>query len=125
MQLPAPMHLWRSTRARIAISAKPSARAHGREAAEGQGRRLGAAGRAQPGEDPGQALSDLAGIEAELRRDLGIRVALGQELEQPTLVVVEAGAGVRCRDPAGQLDWARSEERRVGKECRSRWSPYH
>src|SRR5256885_11766950 len=24
---------------------------------------------------------------------------------------------------AGQL--ARSEERRVGKECRSRWSPYH
>ena len=28
------------------------------------------------------------------------------------------------------LDWenlnpARSEERRVGKECRSRWSPYH
>ena len=23
------------------------------------------------------------------------------------------------------LAWARSEERRVGKECRSRWSPYH
>ena len=24
------------------------------------------------------------------------------------------------------LDWMlRSEERRVGKECRSRWSPYH
>ena len=22
-------------------------------------------------------------------------------------------------------DGARSEERRVGKECRSRWSPYH
>src|SRR5437016_9146580 len=21
--------------------------------------------------------------------------------------------------------WARSEERRVGKECRSRWEPYH
>ena len=21
--------------------------------------------------------------------------------------------------------WFRSEERRVGKECRSRWSPYH
>ena len=21
--------------------------------------------------------------------------------------------------------WMRSEERRVGKECRSRWSPYH
>jgi len=24
-----------------------------------------------------------------------------------------------------QKDWRRSEERRVGKECRSRWSPYH
>ena len=24
-----------------------------------------------------------------------------------------------------QLDEYRSEERRVGKECRSRWSPYH
>src|SRR2546429_6124034 len=23
------------------------------------------------------------------------------------------------------LSWGRSEERRVGKECRSRWSPYH
>ena len=23
------------------------------------------------------------------------------------------------------IDWIRSEERRVGKECRSRWSPYH
>src|SRR2546430_17478175 len=29
-----------------------------------------------------------------------------------------AGSGVR-------LMAARSEERRVGKECRSRWSPYH
>ena len=25
----------------------------------------------------------------------------------------------------GSVDTARSEERRVGKECRSRWSPYH
>ena len=25
----------------------------------------------------------------------------------------------------GDMDKARSEERRVGKECRSRWSPYH
>ena len=24
-----------------------------------------------------------------------------------------------------ELNTARSEERRVGKECRSRWSPYH
>ena len=25
----------------------------------------------------------------------------------------------------GPGDFSRSEERRVGKECRSRWSPYH
>ena len=25
----------------------------------------------------------------------------------------------------GGLNYVRSEERRVGKECRSRWSPYH
>ena len=25
----------------------------------------------------------------------------------------------------GEEDSERSEERRVGKECRSRWSPYH
>ena len=27
--------------------------------------------------------------------------------------------------PSGDLRAVRSEERRVGKECRSRWSPYH
>ena len=26
---------------------------------------------------------------------------------------------------SGSDDFHRSEERRVGKECRSRWSPYH
>ena len=26
---------------------------------------------------------------------------------------------------SGKGEWVRSEERRVGKECRSRWSPYH
>ena len=28
-------------------------------------------------------------------------------------------------NPACQIEVIRSEERRVGKECRSRWSPYH
>src|SRR5476651_2776554 len=27
--------------------------------------------------------------------------------------------------PQGRSPTSRSEERRVGKECRSRWSPYH
>src|SRR5256885_16364888 len=34
----------------------------------------------------------------------------------------QAGSIVRAR--AGSRDSLRSEERRVGKECRSRWSPY-
>ena len=29
------------------------------------------------------------------------------------------------RDIRRKADLIRSEERRVGKECRSRWSPYH
>src|SRR5437868_7860173 len=41
-------------------------------------------------------------------------------------VLVDLVLGVvqnRHRDRLGRF--ARSEERRVGKECRSRWSPYH
>src|SRR5687767_8252462 len=43
------------------------------------------------------------------------------------LNVMDATAIVMCRDnnlPLRVFD-LRSEERRVGKECRSRWSPYH
>src|SRR3546814_3237220 len=36
---------------------------------------------------------------------------------------------LQWRPKSGRLNWSRSEERRVGKECvstcRSRWSPYH
>src|SRR2546426_3707174 len=34
-------------------------------------------------------------------------------------------AGLTYFDPTGTGHQTRSEERRVGKECRSRWSPYH
>src|SRR3989475_8738516 len=37
-------------------------------------------------------------------------------------MIVDAGAGT-ASDAAVAME--RSEERRVGKECRSRWSPYH
>src|SRR5256885_1251389 len=30
-----------------------------------------------------------------------------------------------CQETSAHVPGARSEERRVGKECRSRWSPYH
>ena len=32
---------------------------------------------------------------------------------------------VNSEDLKGKVVLIRSEERRVGKECRSRWSPYH
>ena len=39
----------------------------------------------------------------------------------PAITLSDGPNGVRKQ--AGAAD--RSEERRVGKECRSRWSPYH
>src|SRR3712207_9172074 len=36
-----------------------------------------------------------------------------------------AGVGGAAGFLAGLAAFGRSEERRVGKECRSRWSPYH
>src|SRR6202453_5432832 len=37
---------------------------------------------------------------------------------------VRPGSSSTCPHYSGYL-FSRSEERRVGKECRSRWSPYH
>src|SRR3712207_9383646 len=52
---------------------------------------------------------------------LADRLEVRQQAAEPAVVDVgHAGA------LGGVLDGvARSEERRVGKECRSRWSPYH
>ncbi len=57
-----------------------------------------------------------------------------QEMRQSTRIIEQALDGLPegpfntrvppiLRPPAGEI--YRSEERRVGKECRSRWSPYH
>ena len=56
------------------------------------------------------------------------------ELAKVMLVICESkqrefiggGSGTSC-DPYTyeEFERMRSEERRVGKECRSRWSPYH
>ena len=60
---------------------------------------------------------------------LSAAVSLARRVD---VTVFEAGrqAGGRARTLAGNTDGfsfllCRSEERRVGKECRSRWSPYH
>ena len=57
-------------------------------------------------------------------------------IEKPEIRIAkhrkDFGHGFYCTELQAQADkWAkrfgtpRSEERRVGKECRSRWSPYH
>src|SRR2546423_12025789 len=53
-------------------------------------------------------------------------------LKQRAKVEVVADARIDARRPRREAivevtlaDGTRSEERRVGKECRSRWSPYH
>ena len=52
-----------------------------------------------------------------------------ETVESPSLEVFKNHVDVALRDVVSGhggdgLGW-RSEERRVGKECRSRWSPYH
>ena len=59
-----------------------------------------------------------------------IRSTEDKNLLISALVYIVLGA-MLCIFRTQMLNWAmtvagiRSEERRVGKECRSRWSPYH
>src|SRR2546430_9335432 len=59
------------------------------------------------------------------------KTALLQEERYPTSVWAsapapnDAGVSASRNKPTRKPAPARSEERRVGKECRSRWSPYH
>ena len=53
---------------------------------------------------------------------LPILVLIGYSFNASPLVNVWGGFSTTWY---GQLLHNRSEERRVGKECRSRWSPYH
>ena len=55
------------------------------------------------------------------RADEQLRAGLGELEEARVRERVEAG----IHQAARALTHRRSEERRVGKECRSRWSPYH
>ena len=57
--------------------------------------------------------TQLRALEEELGKQLLIRGTKGSR----KVLLTEEGMILRKR--------ARSEERRVGKECRSRWSPYH
>src|SRR3989454_12219055 len=52
-------------------------------------------------------------------------VATGTAEPRQTVAVQSQVTGVLTRVAFREGDEVRSEERRVGKECRSRWSPYH
>src|SRR2546430_8491173 len=47
------------------------------------------------------------------------------ELDHVRTVDLGPVLALLLRPVEGGVDQVRSEERRVGKECRSRWSPYH
>src|SRR5256886_5421995 len=70
-------------------------------------------------------------FEQRLFRLLFDDVALVYDGDEPPRrrIWVKALESHRCLLPAKSLSFSvlspRSEERRVGKECRSRWSPYH
>src|SRR3712207_9211692 len=69
----------------------------------------------QPDDRDEQAEGDVPG---ELRRGAAANRLVGH-------VEVEQQRERRHTDHDDAEDDGRSEERRVGKECRSRWSPYH
>ena len=61
-----------------------------------------------------------------------IHEVVRKELNKPTMVKTEncfrignVVKRITIKARAEDIKHIRSEERRVGKECRSRWSPYH
>src|SRR2546425_12850901 len=54
-----------------------------------------------------------------------IRLSTGPVREAVRRLVAQGAMRLVQRSKAGHVVEVRSEERRVGKECRSRWSPYH
>ena len=78
---------------------------------------------AQPPGDPDAALpgETISGIiEFE-----GVRIYTGPDFAYAVIGELNRNAAVTVLGRRGDFFYARSEERRVGKECRSRWSPYH
>ena len=66
-----------------------------------------------------------------LERELGLFDQLESSLDDASVLLelAEEANDDEARAEAGErfaeVEERRSEERRVGKECRSRWSPYH
>ena len=58
-----------------------------------------------------------------LNSDLSLNV--GKTISHAEKLIDQGCHGTAIFGSTGQSQLIRSEERRVGKECRSRWSPYH
>src|SRR5260370_6083931 len=70
----------------------------------------------------GPLVGRLDPLEITHRPDAGVQV---EAHAQEDVDAAEAAADGRGQRPLETQAVIRSEERRVGKECRSRWSPYH
>src|SRR2546430_4592169 len=77
-------------------------------------------------ESAGYEVLDAADGDAGLRlhREQGADLVV-VDLYMPERDGLEVIREVRAEAPQSKIIAMRSEERRVGKECRSRWSPYH
>ena len=69
---------------------------------------------------PGMSYDTCAGCHNEIHESWTLGPH-GQALSDPVFAKAWSEQG----EPGACLVCHRSEERRVGKECRSRWSPYH
>ena len=69
------------------------------------------------------SMLDLGPKPLDVPRVLPGNMVVDRHLTGERVFTIERGR--RAATLAGAEEIARSEERRVGKECRSRWSPYH
>ena len=70
--------------------------------------------------------SDVCSSDLELKTGDAHFARLADEYHALNRAVHRAETNVEPISPVAETDMRkRSEERRVGKECRSRWSPYH
>ena len=76
-----------------------------------------------------EAMLDVFSDRALVAAMLAFEAALADAEAAEGIVPKDAAAAIVAATRAilnGVINtWPRSEERRVGKECRSRWSPYH
>ena len=70
----------------------------------------------------GQAVGDALGLSTEFMSKQEVDCFYPNGIEDYSQIVQDDH---RRRWQRGDWTDDRSEERRVGKECRSRWSPYH